>query len=178
MQSKYIDNTAIIQVIGNVFNNPGLLEFTDKYSINEEDFPNEFYQIVFGAIYKIHELGANKISLENIADFLADRPKCEAIFKVEKGEEWLRYASLNAMQESFDYYYSRMKKMTLLRAYDSYGVDVTDIYDPDNVLDIKKKELQEELLDNSTLEEIANKVDLKIDEIRSKYIDDSTDDTY
>ena len=38
--------------------------------------------------------------------------------------------------------------MTLLRAYDSFGVDVTDIYDPDNILDIKKKQLQEEQLDN------------------------------
>lgn len=28
--------------------------------------------------------------------------------------------------------------MTLLRAYDNYGVDVSDIYDPDNILDIKR----------------------------------------
>ena len=39
---------------------------------------------------------------------------------------------------SFDYYYNRIKKMTLLRAYDNYGIDVTDIYDPDNIIDLKK----------------------------------------
>ena len=45
--------------------------------------------------------------------------------------------------------------MTLLRAFDNYGIDVTDIYDPDNILDTKKKQLQEDWLDNSTLGDIA-----------------------
>ena len=57
MASKYIDTTAIMQVIGNVFNNPEFLDFTDKYSINDEDFPDQFHKIVFGTIYKLHELG-------------------------------------------------------------------------------------------------------------------------
>jgi hypothetical protein len=34
-----------------------------------------------------------------------------------------------------------MKKMSLLRAYDNYGVDVTDFYDPDNIIDSKKRQL-------------------------------------
>lgn len=172
MSSRYTDVTAIIQVIGNVFNNPSLLDFTDKYSINEEDFFTDFHKIVFGAIYKIYELGATKITLENINDFLASRPKSEAIFKAQKGEEWLLAAAESAIAASFDYYYNRMKKMTLLRAYDSFGINVSDIYDPDNILDTKKKELQEEQLDNSSLEDIANKVDGKIEQIRMQYVDD------
>lgn len=172
MSSKYNDITAIIQVIGNVYNNPSLLELTDKYSINEEDFANDFHKIVFGAIYKIYELGATKITLENIMDFLATRPKSEAIFKAQKGEAWLMAAADSAIPSSFDYYYNRMKKMSLLRAYESFGIDVSDIYDPDNILDTKKKQLQEEILDNSSLEDIANKVDGKIEQIRMQYVDD------
>ena len=57
--------------------------------------------------------------------------------------------------------------------YDNYGVDVSDIYDTDNILDTKKKQQQEDLLDNSTLEEIANKVEGKIESIRLKYVDDA-----
>ena len=30
----------------------------DKYIITEQDFPDKFHKIVFGAIYKIYELGA------------------------------------------------------------------------------------------------------------------------
>lgn len=174
MASKYVDVTAIIQVIGCVYNNPQILEFEDKYTITDEDFPDEFHRTVFGAIYKIYELGAKTITLENLADFLSSRPKSAAIYKKNDGDKWLLKVADVASQLSFDFYYNRLKKMTLLRAYDNYGVDVSDIYDPDNILDIKKKQLQEDLLDNSSLEEIADKVDRKISDIRLKYVDDTT----
>ena len=173
MGSKYVDITAIMQVVGNVYNNPQLLDFTDKYTITEDDFPDEFHRIAFGAIYKIHELGAEKITLENISDFLNSRPKSAAIFKQNKGEEWLLKVSEASIPETFDYYYSRLKKFSLLRAYDNYGVNVTDIYDADNILDTAKKQLQEDILDNSTLEQIADKVENKIEGIRLKYVDDA-----
>lgn len=173
MASKYVDVTAIMQVVGNVFNNPQILDFTDKYTITEDDFPDEFHRVAFGAIYKIHELGADRISLENIADFLSSRPKSAATFKQNKGEEWLLKVAETCMPEAFDYYYSRLKKFSLLRAYDNYGVDVSDIYDADNILDTRKKQLQEDILDNSTLEQIADKVEDKIEGIRLKYVDDA-----
>lgn len=173
MASKYVDITAIMQVVGNVFRNPQILDFTDKYTITEDDFPDEFHRIAFGAIYKIHELGADRISLENIADFLSSRPKSAATFKQNKGEEWLLKVTDSCLPEAFDYYYSRLKKFSLLRAYDNYGIDVSDIYDADNILDTRKKQLQEDLLDNSTLEQIADKVDNKIEGIRLKYVDDA-----
>lgn len=174
MASKYVDVTAIMQVIGCVYNNPQILEFEDKYTITDEDFPDEFHRTVFGAIYKIYELGAKTITLENLADFLSSRPKSAAIYKKNNGDKWLLKVADVASQLSFDFYYNRLKKMTLLRAYDNYGVDVSDIYDPDNILDIKKKQLQEDLLDNSSLEEIADRVDRKISDIRLKYVDDTT----
>ncbi len=151
-----------MQVIGSVFKNPQLLDFTDKYTITDDDFPDEFHRIAFGAIYKIHELGADRISLENIEDFLTSRPKSQAIFKQQKGEEWLLKVADTCLPDAFDYYYNRLKKFTLLRAYDNCGIDVSDIYDADNILDTKKKQIQEDLLDNSTLEQIANKVDEKM----------------
>ena len=173
MGSKYIDTTAVMQVIGCVYNNPKILEYTDKYSIVDEDFSDTFHKTVFGAIYKIHELGANKITLESLSDFFTTRPKSAAVYKQGKGEEWLLRISENCMPSAFDYYYGRLKKFSLLRAYDNCGVDVSDIYDPDNILDTKKKQMQEDLLDNASLEDIANKVDEKIEAIRYQYVDES-----
>ena len=172
MPSKYTDPTATMQVIGCVFNNPSLLDITDKYSIIDEDFADSFHKVVFGAIYKLHELGAKSISLSNISDFLSDRPKSEAIYKQNKGEEWLTRVAENSMASTFDYYYGRLKKFSLLRAFDNCGINVTDIYDIDNILDVKKKQLQEEMLDNATLDQIANKVDEKIENIRLQYVND------
>ena len=178
MSSRYVDTTAIMQVIGCVYNTPQLLDFTDKYTITDEDFPDEFHRIAFGAIYKIYELGAENITLENISDFLSSRPKSAASFKQNKGEEWLLKISDAAIPSAFDYYYNRLKKMTLLRAYDNYGVDVSYIYDPDNILDVKKKQAQEDWLDNATLEDIATKVDNTIEAIRMKFVDDVNSDSY
>ena len=173
MASKYVDTTAIMQVIGCVYNNPKLLEFTDKYTVVDEDFADTFHKTVFGAIYKLHELGASSISLETISDFLSERPKSKAVYETNKGEEWLLKVSDAAMPSTFDYYYQRLKKFSLLRAFDNCGIDVSDIYDPDNILDMKKKQQQEDILDNSTLQQIANRVDEKIETIRLQYVDDS-----
>lgn len=171
MASKYVDTTAIMQVIGCVYNNPSLLDMDDKYHITDEDFPDDFHRIVFGSIYKLHELGADKITLANISDYLASRPKSGAIYKKEKGEEWLLKVSQSAMLDAFDYYYNRLKKFTLLRMFDYYGIDITDIYDPDNIIDTKKAQMQEEYIDSSSLADIANKVNEKIEIIREKYVD-------
>lgn len=173
MASKYNDVTAAMQVIGCVYNNPQILENTDKYIITDDDFDNEFHKIVFGSIYKVFELGASKVSLENILDFLSSRPKSEGIFNAEKGDEWITQVSQSAIPNAFDYYYNRLKKMSLLRAYDKYGIDVTDIYDPDNIFDVKKKQLQEEYLDNTPIERIADKVEEKIELIRAQYVNDT-----
>jgi replicative DNA helicase len=175
--SKYLDTVAIVQVIGSVFIKPQLLDETDKYVITEEDFVSDFHKIVFGAIYKVYELGAEKISIESICDFLASKPKSEAIFTTNKGEEWLKAISEKAIPTAFDFYYNRMKKMTLLRAYDNYGIDVKFIYDPDTI-DTKKLQLQEEQLDSMSLTQIADKVDAIIDGIRLDYVSDSFGDTH
>lgn len=170
--SRYIDNIAIIQVIGNVYNNPHLLEYTDKYLITELDFPDDFHKVVFGSIFKLYELGASKITIENINDFLESRPKSQAIFNSQKGEEWLIKASDAAMVSSFDYYYNRMKKMSLLRSYSEIcGMDLKWLYDPDNILDMKKRQQQEEFIDNCSLSELVNKINDKIDEVRSTFLD-------
>lgn len=177
MASKYVDTSAIIQVIGTVFINPSLLDETDRYLIVDDDFPQQFHKIIFGTIYKLHELGAKEISLISINDFLAARPKSEAIYKAEKGDEWITKALDLVKPEAFNYYYNRLKKFSLLRAYDNFGIDVSDLYDPDNVLDLKKKQKQEDYIDNSTLQNIADAVDKKIEDIKLKYVENCYDDT-
>lgn len=176
MSSKYVDRTALVQVVGCIYNSPQILDLTDKYIISENDFPDEMLKIIVGSIYKLHELGVQQMTLENINDFLANKPKNEAVYKKDKGEEWLLKASEVANHVTFDYYYNRMKKMSLLRAYDNYGIDVSWLYDPDNIFDSKLKQQQEDFLDNASLEDIAIKVDNKIDEIKMTYVREALDD--
>ena len=61
--------------------------------------------------------------------------------------------------------------MSLLRELDNNGIAVSDLYDPDIVLDVKKRELQEEWLDTHSLTDIANIIDDKIETIKRNYVD-------
>ena len=63
--------------------------------------------------------------------------------------------------------------MTLLRMYQGIGMDLSWLYDINNIMDVKKKQAQEDWLDNTSLNEIANIIDNKILDIRLKYVDDS-----
>ena len=176
MSSKYYDTSACMQVIGDIFINSSLLDLEEKYTFNEEDFTQEFHKILFGSIYNLHQLGVKQISIENIEKYLEQRPKKYSIYKVNKGSEYLSNLKEMCQLAAFDYYYNRMKKMTLLRMYNKkLGMNLSWLYDPDNILDIKKKEAQETWFDNTPIEEIANIINDKIEEIKAKYIDNSED---
>ena len=171
MASKYVDNTAIVQVLGCIYNDPQILDAADTYTISEEDFPNNFHKLLMGVMFKLHEDGATSFNIETINDYLENHPKYKATYDANRGNEYLAKISEVALRSTFDYYYKRMRKMTLLRMYDDLGMNLNWLYDPDNVLDIKKKEAQEAWLDNVTPAEIADKIDEKIEVIRAKCVD-------
>lgn len=174
MSKKYVDIPATLQVIGGIYNNPNFLDSEDKYFFHENDFTTEFHKILFGSIYNLHALGAKEITPATIEDYLSERPTKLAVYKANDGAKYLIKLRENASLSSFDYYYNRLKKMTLLRGYDDVGMDLSWLYDVDNILDIKKKQAQEDWLDRTSLEEIADLIDAKIQEVRDKCVNDIT----
>ena len=173
--NKYAEIPNLVQVIGCIFKNPKLLERDDKYKFNEQDFYDEFHQLVFGCMYNLWQLGAKEITLTAIEDYLTQRPKALATYKANKGPEFILKAAEMANVNTFDYYYNRMKKMSLLRAYEEMGMDLTWLYNPDEVMDMKRKQAQEDWLDNATLADIYNKINDKIDSIKLQYVENVTD---
>lgn len=171
--SKYIDISSINQIIGCIYNNPKILDANDKYFFDENDFVEDLHKIVFGTVYNLHQHGVKEVNLAAIEDYLEQRPKKMAEYKVKKGSEYLLRCAELCKPASFDYYYNRMKKMTLFRTYESIGMDLSWLYDPDNVLDSKKLQEQEDYIDNHSLEDIANLIDDKILEVRMKCVDNA-----
>ena len=170
MAGKYVDVSANMQVIGTVFKNPDLFD-NENYTFTEEDFPLEFHKIVFGTIYNLHQLGANDITISAIEDYLSQRPKKMAIYNSNKGSEYLTKLQDAVQISTFQYYYNRMKKMTLLRLYsEKAGMDLSWLYDINNLLDLKKKQAQEDFIDNSSLEDLADLIDNKINKIRRQCV--------
>ena len=173
MAVKYVDIPSIIQVIGGVYLNNSFLE-DERYFFTEEDFTEDFHRILFESIINLHSLGVKQINPNSIEDYLEQRPKKKAIYIANKGPEYLQRLVETTQIAAFDYYYNRMKKMTLLRMYNTVcSMDLSWLYDVNNILDIKKKQAQEDWLDNTSLAEIADMIDNKICEIRLRYVDDS-----
>lgn len=172
---RYVDVSAIVQVIGNIYNNVSLLDY-EEYHFNEDDFPEQFHKILFGSIYNLHALGAKEITLNAIEDYLTQRPNSYSVYKTNKGHEYLEQISKQVDAATFNYYYNRMKKFTLLRMYhEKCGMNLSSIYDIDEILNVKKKQAQEDWLDNTPLEEIADIIDQKIMDIRLTYVDNANE---
>ena len=165
-KSKYIDLNAVLQIIGCVYNNIDLLE---KYSIKSSDFTLDFHKVVFGCMIKLYDSGVKKITIHDIEEYLAKRPNEQKIYTTNEGGKFLTDVSAIAQNDNFDYYYTRLKKFSLLRAYDDLGVDVSFIYDPANVLDIVKRQKQENYLENSSLEELITAIDIRLSEVKEKF---------
>lgn len=168
-KNKIVDIQTNMQVIGCVYLDPSLIEQSDKYSFSLDDFTEDFHKTIFGSIYNLFQLGARQIDVSTIEEFLSTRPKNYGIYKANNGAKWLEQVSMMAKPSAFTYYYNRMKKFTLLRMYDDVGLDISDLYDVDNVFDVKKKQKQEEWLDNTSLNDIADSIDDKIIQIKLKY---------
>ena len=129
--ARYVDIPSNMQVIGNIFLNPNLI---DNDTFYEEDFTESIHKVMFGAIYNLHVLGTKVIDLQTIEDYLTVRPKEYAVYKANNGRELLNKIKDNVSLSSFDYYYQRMRKMTLFRGYQDAGMDLSWLYDNDNIL--------------------------------------------
>jgi len=177
LKVRYVDIPAIVQVIGCVYQNPNLID-NEQYSFSSDDFTEDLHKVVFGTVYDLHYQGVEVMSASVVEDYLNQRPKKLAIYKTYNGSKYIAEAMSVCQPQAFNYYYHRMKKFTLLRMYNERaGMDLSWLYDVNNVLDIKKKQRQEDWLDNHTEEQIAEEIDRKIEEVKIKYSHASIDDS-
>ena len=156
--SKYIDNNAIINVLGTLYKYPNLIEQEDRYFFDVEDYVTSFHKVIFSSIYNLKLNGLHKISTTDIEMYLEKTPNLYAIYEQSKGTAFLDSISEIVDLDKFDYYYMRMKKFTLLRRLDACGVDVRKFYDPNEIMDQKKINQQEHWFELTSLEEMANQI--------------------
>lgn len=168
---SYIDKTTNTQILGCLLHQPSLLNNKD-YKLNVDDFGDTFHKAIYAAIVNLYAQGAQNISIIDIDNYLSARPHLHKVFLQYKGIEFLQMAYQIANLENFDYYYNRLRKMSVLRAMTQLGIDVTNIYDP-NCLDLETKTKQEEWLNSHSIEDIVKIIDKKLDNIKNEYVNDT-----
>ena len=137
------DTRAIFQVIGCLLKKPSLLDEV-QFPLTKEDFPEQFHCIVFACINNLYADNVKHIDHIIIDNFLSNYPQQYKIFKDNRGIEWIITAFEKSALENFNYNYETIKKFTLLRQYQSNGVDVSDIYN-DKIISPKTEEMQKKI---------------------------------
>ena len=166
--NKYYDTSAVVQILGSIFKDSSFLDQKGKYFLTAQDFaPQDFHRVVYGAAADLYSNGARNITVTDIEDYLKDgRPNSWSVYQACGGAKWVASAIDAAHPENFKFYYDRVKKFTLLRNYTNAGMDVTWVYDPDNLIDPKKRQQQLDELDSTPLAKIAEKVEFRISSVR------------
>lgn len=161
------DKFATIQIIGALIQRPILL-LDDKFKLIEEDFPERFHKIVFGAIEHLVKKGVQELNQVTIDAFLVDYPKQYKVFTDNNGVEYI----LNAVDitdiENFEYYYSTLKKFSLLNQLQLRGFDTAKIYDT-SIIDLDQSAKMQNDFDNMTVESILSTFEQEVYELKDLY---------
>jgi len=166
-QNVYSNNLAIINVLAALISNP-LLFADNNYHFDINDFPDQFHQILFGAVDHLAHQGMQKIDYIDISEFLKQYPAQFQIFTENKGVEYIQNCLKLFDEKKFDYYYKTLKKYSLLRLFQSQGFDVTGILDL-NIVDPKKLAEMQDNFDQMTANDIILYFETKIIQAKENF---------
>jgi replicative DNA helicase len=162
------DKMAIMQVLGSILNNPLLLADSSKYDLTNDDFPEQFHKIIFGAIYNLYDDGTEVINEVTVDGYLRQYDIQYSIFNKNDGIEYLSSIKELAEESNFEYYYKRLKKFSLIREMDGLGFNIKELYD-DEIIDPKEKEKMQENFDKLSIEDILKVYETKMIEVKEKF---------
>ena len=119
---------TIQQILGSLMKHPQFLSEVDKYSLTLEDFSTRFEKYVFAAIQGLYQNGAQKITVFDVENYLEANAAAKKTFELQNGIEYLQDVEEFSNIENFSMYYTKLKKLNLLRDLKKQGFDTSDFY--------------------------------------------------
>lgn len=164
------DKAAYKQIIGSLMLKPTLLlEYPDIYAY---DFDLDIARVCFINIKNLFEKGAVKLTPYEVDQEVEKHERSALLYKREGGLEFLKFSYQFAEPDNFKIYYERLKKYSLLRQLKQAKYDISEFYiEDDNPL--KELEVQQHF-DESSLEDILNSTEVKLNAIRNDFLSSST----
>ena len=120
--------SCIQQVLGCLMQHPQYLSEVDIYNLSIEDFSTRFEKYIYTAIDQLYHGGAQKIMPIDIENFLETNEAAKKTFDNQNGIEYLQDIIEFSDVSNFQYYYSRLKKLNLLRDLKKQGFDTSSFY--------------------------------------------------
>jgi replicative DNA helicase len=122
---------TIQQILGSLMKRPQFLSEVDKYSLSISDFSTKFEKYVFNAIDGLWHNGAQKITALDIESYLEANDAAKKLFEQQNGLEYLQDIEEFSNIENFPYYYTKLKKLNLLRDLKKQNFPVSEFYQED-----------------------------------------------
>lgn len=147
---------------------PSLLERTEIYNLEANDFHSTLERYIFAAINNLFFGGAEKIQISDIANYIQENLTNKSVFEKENGIMYLQDCYDYSELENFRYYYKKLKKTNLLIEIQKTGREIDNFYCED-LLNPKYKEINEKF-DRINIEEIIQYYKTEVNELERKYV--------
>ena len=169
------DKSCIQQVLGGIFKNLNILSDTEKYNLSISDFSSRFEQLIFRSMCILHEQGAEKIQIVDIENSFSFDEGAKRLFEQNNGIEYLQDIIEYVEEGNFDYYYSKLKKINLLRDLKKMGIDTSDFYEEN----LTKKDAFEinQRFEELTIKDIIDSIKDKILGVENVYLQNDVSET-
>lgn len=174
IKKDLFDRTASSYVLGCLMRKPELLQ-DDRFVLAQTDFYDTMQQIVFSAVFNMCQTGAATISPQDVDIYLKQYDKQYEVYKANKGYEYTLqcYQTTEQNDQSkFEYFYNRLKKFSILRDLEANGIDTTQFYNTENVLD---SEEENEKLNKIETGELTRRIEAILTEIQNRHIGKDSD---
>lgn len=170
---KLQDKRAYVHVFAGLLLDPNKLSQVREFPLSEDDFVEKFHKIIFSAIHNLFHEGIEKITPMEIDGYLSNFKTLHTVFEANEGLEYLFKLEELGEPENFDYHYTRVKKFTLLRQYYSSGIDISEIYSVDPLLNTEEEILNNKRFNEMTIDQMIKFVESKLIDIKDKFIFDN-----
>ncbi len=159
----YSSNYAAL-LLGCLMNNTQLL-FNPSYPLTKTDFdPEPVHRIIFIATCKLAEAGAGNVSEVEIDNYVKDYPAQYETLNDSNFLDFVPTVKELCSPESFELYYTTLRKFSLLRELKADGYNIADYYD--EMLDETEQMAK---LNKWTIGEILTDIEFKSAKLRTKY---------
>ena len=170
IKKDLFDTSASLYVLSCLMRDPLLLQ-DEKYAFVKTDFYKPLQQMVFVTIYNMAQNGVERITPQDIDLYISQYDGQYEYYKQNKGYEFVVQCYQTAEgsdEKQFDTYYQRLKKFSVLRDLESAGIDTTQFYD--TTKDALNRDLEDEKLNKTSLEQILNMVRGDIVTIENRHV--------
>lgn len=168
IKNKLYDSNSTMYILGGLLRKPELLHGGD-FLLTEVDF-HGLHKIIFSSIFNLSANGVMKLTPMDIDLYLKQYTTQYEFYEKENGLEYCQniYSLIDANfeEEQFRYYYERVKKFTILRDFDSSGIDIKQLYDPD--VDFTKIDKENEKLNNTTIDDLFKAIHTRVSNVEER----------